>query len=218
MINLYNSYYKDNFYLFDNRENRYILKEMKGFQKKALKSFHNNNVTSIIKTRQIGITTIIACYVSYLTRFPESHNYRRIGIYTKYKKHFEEIIYKFLNTPLNRDKVVFDFSSKHIFIANDIEVRFLDNTDQLRGNGFDVFIVDEATSFSQEKLDILLFNGVSKSFKFIICSSLGGVSDSLFKHFHLKIKQKSVTYKKQIILEKKNNIILEGDFCTINFE
>ena len=67
--------YKNNFYGLDKFSNRqYSLLKMERHQKEILNLFHKSNNISIIKSRQIGMTSILALYVSYIMLWGNKKN------------------------------------------------------------------------------------------------------------------------------------------------
>jgi hypothetical protein len=212
MENLYETYYKNNFYLpvLNYLPLEKEISKIRDYQLDLLRIFHKYNNVSVVKTRQIGASTILAYYISCLILLNDSCEYKKIVIFTPNKELFMNKLSYFLRNK----EVEAAYYNKHRLIYNNVEVHIVNHIDQLRGNNPDIFIAEEITGLEEDKCNLILRCSLFFK-KSIIVSSLGGKSDKIFKKWHSNIVSKTKTFKKRIILEKKNNI-LNDDYMYFN--
>lgn len=208
-------YYKNNFYGLDKLNfSQYSLLKMEGHQKEILNLFHKSNNVSIIKSRQIGMTSILALYISYMMLYGNKkticicnpnkqmgHNFLnrlRDMLFKEHSHHSSNEYYK---------------SYKEKLYYGDCLVRAVCNFKELRGYNVDLLIIDEACFIKglAEIFSTGAFVTLSREGQVITSSSTGGISDEIFKKWHKSAEKEFYTYKRELILEKSKNIILNND-------
>jgi len=208
-------YYNNNFYGFDkHNRGQYSLLKLDRHQKEMLKLFHKSNNVSVIKSRQIGMTSILALYVSYMMLYS---NKKSIFICTHEKQmgHYflnrlKEILFK-EPQHINRNESYKLYKDRLYY--GDCLIRAIRSPKELRAYSVDLLIVDEACFVKELEgvFNLGAFIALSRGGQVIVASSQGGISDRTFKMWHDSVKKEFYTYKRQLILEKSKNIILNND-------
>ncbi len=213
-------YYKNNFYGLDKLNFRqYSLLKMEGHQKEILNLFHKSNNVSIIKSRQIGMTSILALYISYMMLYG---NKKTICICNPNKKmghnflnRLRDMLFK-IQFSLEGSSNEYYKSYKEKLYYGDCLVSAVSNSKELsrvRGYSVDLLIIDEACFIKdlEEIFSTIAFATFSRRGQVITTSSTGGISDEIFKKWHKSAEKEFYTYKRELILEKSKNIILNND-------
>jgi len=155
-------------------------------QKSILNAILNNDVVSVIKPRQSGITTVVLYYVASLMKF--SNDRKSIAYFGFNNSSSENFLKKlgFLLRGYSYFKTIQDYY-------------------KLRGARFDVIIIDEA-AFHKNLDHILIYasQALTSKGKLICISSLGGISDLNFQNFHFRLNNALEFYKKDLLIEKKD--------------
>lgn len=171
-------------------------------QKSVLNTILKNDVVSVIKPRQSGITTIMLYYVASLMKFS---NDRKSIAYFGFDNAASENFLKKLGFLLrgyyeNNLRV----NRKDLYLEGSY-FKTIQDYYKLRGANFDVIIIDEA-AYHKNLNHILMYasQALTSKGKLICISSLGGVSDLNFQNFHFRLNNALEFYKKDLLIEKKD--------------
>ena len=171
-------------------------------QKSILNAILNNDVVSVIKPRQSGITTVVLYYVASLMKFS---NDRKSIAYFGFNNSSSENFLKKLGFLLrgyyeNNLRV----NRKDLYLEGSY-FKTIQDYYKLRGARFDVIIIDEA-AFHKNLDHILIYasQALTSKGKLICISSLGGISDLNFQNFHFRLNNALEFYKKDLLIEKKD--------------
>jgi len=171
-------------------------------QKLVLHTIDRNNVISILKSRQSGMTSVILYYVAHLMR--SSYDRKEIAFIGASPFGSTECLTHlgFLLRGYPEDKL--RGGAKDLHLEGSCFRTFNDYY-KLRGSRFDVIIIDEA-AYHQDLENILMYSSQSlvEGGKLICLSSTGGMCDMAFKNFHLKLSDALSFYKKDLLIEKKH--------------
>lgn len=177
-------------------------------QKSILNAILKNDVVSIIKPRQIGVTTIVLYYVASLMKFSnERKNIAYFGFSSSSSENFLKKLgfllrgYHENNLRTNRKDLYLEGS--YFKIIQDFY--------KLIGAKFDVIIIDEAAY--HKSLDYILMyasQALTSKGKIICISSPGGISDLNFQNFHFRLNNALEFYKKDLLIEKKDVLTARG--------
>jgi len=208
-------YYNNNFYGFDkHNRGQYSLLKLDRHQKEMLKLFHKSNNVSVIKSRQIGMTSILALYVSYMMLYSNKKNIcictqkKQMGHY--FLNRLKDMLFKESNNYASNEDCKF---YKEKLFYGDCLVRAVSNFKELRAYSVDLLIIDEACFIKglEEVFSTGAFATLSTGGQVITTSSTSGISDEIFKKWHRSAEKEFYTYKRELILEKSKNIILNND-------
>ena len=172
-------------------------------QKSILNAILKNDVVSVIKSRQAGITTVILYYVASLMKFS---NDKKSIAYFGFNNSASESFLKQLGFLLrgyceNNLRV----NKKDLYLEGSY-FKTIQDYYKLTGARFDVIIIDEAAY--HKNLDcILMYASQALTIKGkLICISsgdIGGISDS-FQNFHFRLNNALEFYKKDLLIEKND--------------
>tara|TARA_R110000803_G_scaffold53906_2_gene110474 strand:+ start:716 stop:1381 length:666 start_codon:yes stop_codon:yes gene_type:complete len=207
------TYYKNNFYGIDRFNFNFSLLKLENHQKQILDTFHKGNNVSIEKSRQIGMSSILALYVSYMMLYGNKKNIviciPNMSMGSQFLSKIKMILFK--STSYGElDGHLKEYGAKLYY--GDCLVRVVSNVNMMKGSNIDLLIIDEAAHIkSLEEI----FLGVApmvlaKKGQIISTSSSGSISGETFKKWHLNIKKEFHTYKRELILEKIKNIKSES--------
>lgn len=141
------AYLAKNYIYIKHKSGKAIKFKLWDFQEEALRSFRDNNKNIILKSRQMGITELMAMYILWFTLFSSDKN---VIVVSKNARQAAQIIkrikyaYKKLPAWLRVSKMVSD-NVHTIEFAND-SIIFADATTEHAGRGeaCSLFVVDEA--------------------------------------------------------------------------
>jgi hypothetical protein len=208
-------YYKNNFYGLDKFSNhQYSLLKVEKHQKEILNLFHKSNNVSAVKSRQIGMTSILALYVSYIMLWGNKKNIiicsPNVQMGNMFLSKLKGVLFKESNYHMpSEDCRIY----KDKLYYGDCLVKTVSNINMMKSYNIDLLIIDEACFiedlagiFAAEALTTLARGG-----QVITTSSTGGISDRIFEKWHKSVEKEFYTYKRELILEKSKNIILNND-------
>lgn len=171
-------------------------------QKAILSTIANNGLVSVVKPRQTGVTTVLVYYVANLMK----HSYQRKSIaffgsdYSVGEDFLKKLGFMLRGYYENNLRV----NKKDLYLEGSY-CKAVHDYDKLIGARYDVIIVDEAAF--NKNLENILTNScaaLTRGGKLICVSSLGGVSEGVFKKFHLSLQRRELEiYQKRLIIEKK---------------
>lgn len=171
-------------------------------QKSILNAILKNDVVSIIKPRQSGITTVILYYVASLMKF--SNDRKSIAYFGSNSSSSENFLKKlgFLLRGYYENNLRVNRKDLHL---EGSYFKAIQDYYKLRGDRFDVIIIDEA-AFHKNLDHILIYasQALTSKGKLICISSLGGISDLNFQNFHFRLNNSIEFYKKDLLIEKKD--------------
>jgi len=222
------TYYNNNFYGFDKNVyfhslnlGRYFLLKLENHQKEILKLFHKSNNVSIVKSRQIGMTSILALYVSYIMLYGNKKTIVICCNSGTSGNHFlnklKGILFKEYPFKVDKNHSIDGENHKNYqkkLYYGDCYVKVVTRPKEVWSiRNPDLLIIDEACYVNglEDFLGILAHNVLSNGGQAITASSIGGPYDEAFKKWHKSIEKEFYTYKRELILEKSKNIILNNE-------
>jgi hypothetical protein len=210
-------YYDDHLYAHDGFGNYSVGKErLADFQKGILSVFHNSDVVTIIKPRQMGYTTLLAMFISY-----QMYSFNitgRDGLYgkkilfiTPNHKEFVSKVYQIISRSkyFNNNLIRRDRTNRLIYGG----VELISNSGSIdagKGDSIDLLVVDEAFAIRNFK-DIWMAQAmaVSATNGKIILSSSSSETKSFdwFMEIHKANLKLHSIYIRTLLLEtiQKNN-------------
>ena len=172
-------------------------------QKAILSTILDSSLVSVIKPRQVGVTTVLVYYVANLMK--HSNKRKNIAFFATNYSLGEDFLKKlgfllrgYLENNLRVNKKNLYLEGSYFNVMHDY--------DKLIGARYDVIIVDEA-AFNKNLENILInsYAALTEGGKLICVSSLGGVNEVVFKEFHLSLQGSELElYQKHLIIEKKH--------------
>jgi len=171
-------------------------------QTSVLLAIEKSDTISIIKPRQSGITSAALYYVAKTMKF--SYDRKNIAFFGHNHYVSEDFIkklgfllrgYRENNLRTNRKDLYLEGSCFRVF----------EDYYKLRGQKYDIIIVDEASHHNNFK-EIITYAkmSLSKNGKLICFSTPGGPSDYHFTSFHFKLNDYLEISKTSLIVEKNN--------------
>jgi hypothetical protein len=128
-----------------------------GFQSHTVKEFQEHRFNIILKTRQMGLSTITAGYVAWLMQFHGGQNIAVVANKEKVAQNFVKKVKTFIkNTPTWLNGKITTDNAGEIILSNDSKVSAHATTsDSARSEALSLLIIDEAAIIDSHKVDDL---------------------------------------------------------------
>ena len=171
-------------------------------QKAILSTIADNGLVSVVKPRQTGVTTALVYYVANLMK--HSCQRKNIAFFAPHYSVGEDFLKKLGFMLRGYYENNLKVNKKDLYLEGSY-CKAVHDYDKLIGARYDVIIIDEA-AFNKNLENILLnsYAALTKGGKLICVSSVGGISDNVFKEFHLSLQGSELElYQKRLIIEKK---------------
>jgi ribonuclease HI len=201
-------FYKNNFFLYNPYKNDYEYANLTKEQNILLEAFENSNRICLLKSRQKGVTSVLALYVARILMFSiekniavivpiaeRSHFIKKVSTILRQHKTFDVKEYKATVSSLK-----YQHSSLHLFT---------DSKDVMRGFSIDYLIFEEADcirNFKEIWCSLAMVTN-ARCGKVILSSSDNGPSYKFVKEIFDTCEKEQKRFKRKILLEifdKKN--------------
>lgn len=166
------------------------------FQERTIKNFTTNRFNIILKTRQLGLSTITAGYVAWLIQFHSGQNVAVVANKEKVAQNFvTKVKYFIKNTPQWLVTSIKGNNANSIVLVNDSKVHAHATTsDSARSESLSLLVIDEAAIIDSHKVDDLwaaVFPTLSLGGNAIVISTPKGQGNWYHRQWVLAVNKES---------------------------